>query len=90
MKKVAAEHPHVLGVVEVLGVGVVAVEPQAVLVVFDVEHVRVAIAVSFVRDALRSHCPLIALRTVFYFGPFNPLARRTKHLHFLGIAYRYS
>ena len=55
MKKVAAEHPHVLGVVEVLGVGVVAVEPQAVLVVFDVEHVRVAIAVSFcARRHLRS------------------------------------
>jgi hypothetical protein len=52
MKKVATEHPHVVSVVEVLGVSVVAVEPQAVLVVFDIEHVQVAIAVGFVRYAL--------------------------------------
>lgn len=47
MKKVATEHPHVVSVVEVLGVGIVAVEPETVLIAFDVEHVRVAVAVGF-------------------------------------------
>jgi hypothetical protein len=83
MKKVAAEHPDVLGVVDVVRVGIVAVEPETVLVAFDVEHVRVTIAVGFVPNALFSHCPLIPLGTVFYSGPLNPLASCTKHLHFL-------
>ena len=87
MKKVATEHPHVVGVVEVVRVRIVAVEPQAVLVVFDVEHVRVTIAVGFVPAALYSHCSLIALGAVFHFGPFNPLASGTKHLHFLGLRF---
>lgn len=82
MKKVATEHPHVVGIVEIVRVRIVAVEPQTVLVMFDVEHVRVTITIGFVPDALYSHCSLIALGAVFYFGPFNPLASCTKHLHF--------
>jgi len=88
MKIVAAEHPTVVAIPEVVGVTVVAVEPQVVVIAFDVEDLELAVGIRFVRDALCSHCSLITLRAVFYFGPFNPLAFRTKYIHFLILTYR--
>ena len=49
MKRVAKrEHPPVVTIPDVLGVGIVAVQPPTVLIVVDVEHVRVAVRVSYV------------------------------------------
>ena len=47
MKRVsAAEHPTVVGIPLVVGVAIVRVEPDAVLVAFDVKHIEVAIGIS--------------------------------------------
>ena len=51
-KIVAGKHPDLVAVVEVLGVGIVAVQPEPVVIVFDVEDLEVAIRVGNVRDAL--------------------------------------
>ena len=49
MKRVARhEGETVVGVPEVVGVAVVSVQPPVVIVVVDVEDVRVAIGVSYV------------------------------------------
>lgn len=45
MKRVATEDPDVVGIPLIVGVGIVGVEPHPVGVVFEVEHVRVAIGV---------------------------------------------
>ncbi len=78
MKKIAAERPAVVAVPEVVRVAVVAVEPATVVIAFNIEHLEVAVGIRQVRYAVLCHCPLITLGTVFYFGPFNPLASRTK------------
>lgn len=54
MERVARhEDPAVVRIPDVVGIAVIAVEPQPVLVAFDVEHVRVAIRVSNVQSAIR-------------------------------------
>jgi len=40
------EHPTVVSVPDVVRVAVVAVQPQFVVVVFDIEHVQVAVRIS--------------------------------------------
>ena len=47
-KRVAGtnEHPAIAGIPDVVGVVVVAVEPQTIIIVFDVEHVEVAVRVA--------------------------------------------
>ncbi len=45
MKRVATEDPEVVGIPLIVGVGIVGVEPHTVGVVFEVEHVRVAVGV---------------------------------------------
>lgn len=52
----AGEHPDLVAIVEVLGVGIVAVQPESVVIVFDVEDLEVAIRVGNVRNALCGHC----------------------------------
>lgn len=42
------EQPIVIAVPEVLGIAIVAVEPEVVVVVLNVEHVEVAVRVSYV------------------------------------------
>jgi hypothetical protein len=37
------------------------IEPTVVVVVFDVEHVRIAVGIGIVRDIIRKHHPLIPL-----------------------------
>ena len=54
--QLAGEHPDLVTAVEVLGVGIVAVQPEPVLIAFDVEDLEVAVRVGFVRDASRYHC----------------------------------
>jgi|TARA_Y100000310_G_scaffold163662_1_gene163484 hypothetical protein len=54
-KPVAAdEHPSVVRIPDVVGVTIVAVEPELVLVTLDVEHVEVAVRVRFMRSAVRA------------------------------------
>jgi len=55
----AGKHPDIVAVVEVLGVGIVAVQPEPVVIAFDVEHLEVAIRVGSVRNALCCHCSSI-------------------------------
>lgn len=74
MKTVAAEHPAVVAIPEVVRVTIVAVEPLVIAVVFDVENLEVAVGVRFARDAPYSHCPLIALGAVFYLASKCPSA----------------
>lgn len=45
MKRVATEDPEIVGIPLIVGVGIVGVEPHAIRVVFEVEHVRIAIGV---------------------------------------------
>lgn len=55
MKRVAeAEDEQVLGVVQVVGVTIVPVEPQTVLIVFDVEDVQVTVRIAdYIRRLLK-------------------------------------
>jgi len=53
MKPVATdEHPAVVAIPDVVGVVIVGVEPTGIIVVFDVEHVRVAIGIRIVQDII--------------------------------------
>lgn len=40
------EHPLIVGIPDVVGVIIVAVEPQAIVIVFHVEHVEVAVRIA--------------------------------------------
>lgn len=46
-KKVAGtdEHPLIVGIPDVVGVAIIAVEPQAIVIVFHIEHVEVAVRI---------------------------------------------
>jgi len=48
IKRVAGtdEHPLVVGIPDVVGIAVIAVEPEAIVIVFDVEHVEVAVRIA--------------------------------------------
>ena len=47
IKRVATdEHEAIVGIPDVVGIVIVAVEPQAIIVAFHVEHVQVAIRVA--------------------------------------------
>lgn len=84
----AGEHPAVVGIPHVVGVAVVAVEPPAIVVVFDVEHVLIAVGIHERARCHPCHCPLITLRAVSYPGsPLagNPQASRTKYPYFLSL-----
>lgn len=41
----AGEHPAVVGIPLVVGVAVVRVEPPTIVIVFDVEHVEIAVGI---------------------------------------------
>ncbi|PIX62173.1 hypothetical protein CO057_02725 [Candidatus Uhrbacteria bacterium CG_4_9_14_0_2_um_filter_41_50] len=60
------EYPEVVGTPLVVRVTVVGVEPPVVVIVFDVEHVRIAVRVHLRTDDLPKHCPLNTLRAVSY------------------------
>lgn len=66
MKRVASrEDPPVRRIPLIVGVAIVRLEPQAVLVVVDVEDVQVAVGVRHkYADSLPKHRPLISLRAV--------------------------
>lgn len=87
MKRVATEHPLVVSVPEVVRVAVVAVQPQVIVVVFDVEDLEVAIGVRFVRSAIRYHCPLNDTSGLYFIRHHNARAPHTKYLHFLGYSH---
>jgi len=55
MKQVAeAEGEPVLGIVQVVGVAIVPVEPETILVVFDAEDVQVAVRIAdYIRRLLK-------------------------------------
>ena len=54
MKTVATqEHPAVVAIPVVVRVVPIRVEPTVVVVVFDVEHVRVAVGIGIVRGIIR-------------------------------------
>ncbi len=62
MRRVAtAEDPPVIRIPLIVGVTVVRLEPQLVLVVFDVEDVQVAIGVRERANGHQEHHPLITL-----------------------------
>ncbi|MEK7501043.1 MAG: hypothetical protein AAB642_02880 [Patescibacteria group bacterium] len=49
MKRVAAEkNPEVVAVPEVVGVAMVGVEPEVIVVVINIEHVRIAVRVGYI------------------------------------------
>lgn len=66
MKRVAGrEDPPVAGIPLVLGVTVIRLEPQAAVVVVNVEDVPVAVGVCHkYANSLPEHRPLISLRAV--------------------------
>lgn len=86
IKTVAGEDPDLVAVVEVLGIGIVAVQPAPIVIVFDIEDLEVAVRVGKVRNALCSHCLLIRkvrnLKAVYNLAS-KCLASRTKYLYFL-------
>ena len=84
----AGEHPAVVGIPRVVGVAVVAVEPPAIVVVFDIEHVEIAVGIRERARCHPCHCPSITLKAVSYLGyPLagNPRASRTKYPYFLSL-----
>ncbi|MBI3495481.1 hypothetical protein HY065_02550 [Candidatus Berkelbacteria bacterium] len=84
MKTVATEHPTVVAVPGVVRVAVVTVEPQVIVVMFDVEDLGVAIGVSFVKSAVHDHCPSNSTSGLYFIRHQNARAPHTKYLHFLG------
>lgn len=49
MKRFAtSEDPAVIAIPEVVGVAIVAVQPQAIVVVFHLEHLEVAVRIGYV------------------------------------------
>lgn len=84
----AGEHPAVVGIPHVVGVAVVAVEPPAIVVVFDIEHVLIAVGIRERARCHLFHCPSITLRAVSYLrSPLvgNLPASRTKYPYFLSL-----
>ena len=59
MKRLARldKHPTVVAVPEVVGTTIVGIQPEIVLVAFDVEHVQVAVRVSDVCDVFLATIP---------------------------------
>ena len=60
------EHELVVGIPLVARIRPIVVQPQAVVVAFHIEDVRVAIAVGSVRHAIRTTARLKGGRAVFY------------------------
>jgi hypothetical protein len=55
MKRVAeTEDKHIVAIPEVVSVTIVAIEPQIVIVVFDIEQFAVAIGISYIQHAIRA------------------------------------
>ena len=44
----------------------IVIEPQSIVIVFQVEHVRIATGISLCVTRRLYHCPSNSLRTVFY------------------------
>jgi hypothetical protein len=65
MERVATEDPEVIGIPLTVRVGVIGVEPHAVRVVLEVEHVGIAVGVDCALSHLFHH-HLITLVVVFY------------------------
>jgi hypothetical protein len=53
------EQPLVVAIPDVVGIVIVAVEPTVVVVVFNVEHVQIAIGIRIVPDIIHYHHSLI-------------------------------
>lgn len=67
MRRVATgEDEPVVSIVEVVGVGIVGIEPQTVVIVFDNEDVEVAVRAAKYTKCHLYHCPLNTLWAVFY------------------------
>lgn len=53
MKRVARpEHETIVGIPDIVRIAVVAVEPQAVIIPFHVEHVEIAVRVGNIQNAV--------------------------------------
>jgi len=48
MKQLSEKYPPVLGIPAILGVVIVGVEPTIIAVVFDIEHIQIAVRVGIV------------------------------------------
>ena len=72
----------ILGIPLVARIRPIVVQPQAVLVAFEFENVRVAVAVGFVRCAIRATARLIRLLVerpgCILFGSMTPQVQHTK------------
>lgn len=63
MRRFATDkHEAVVSIPDVVRVAVVSVEPQPIVVVFDVEHVEVAVRVRSVQNVVHATAPRILLR----------------------------
>ena len=56
----------VISIPDVIGIVIIGVQPLIVVIVLDVEHIRIAVRVHIVQDTFHDHCPLNILRAVFY------------------------
>ncbi len=65
MKRFATEDPEVVRIPLIVGVGIIGVEPHAIRVVFEVEHVWITVGVDCALSHLFHH-HLITLVVVFY------------------------
>ena len=78
MKKVATDEDEaIISIPEVVRVAVVAVEPAIIVVVFDIEHIEVAVRVRCVWRAVCATTPRI-LSGLNRIRHHNALARHTK------------
>jgi len=57
-KIVADKHPTNIGMPDIAGVIIVVVQPQVIVIVFDVEDVRIAIGIHIMKDIILYHHPL--------------------------------
>jgi len=63
MKTVATDkHPAVVVIPDIVGVVIVAIEPMIIVIVFNVEHVQIAIGIRIVLGTIHYHHSLIPLR----------------------------
>lgn len=76
------EDETVLGVPVIVRLGIVAVQPPPVVVVLDLEHVRVAVGVGDVRTSVRNTARRV-LSGLNRIRHRNGLGVHTKYLHFL-------
>ena len=81
MKRVSNEDPTVVGIEDILRIEPIRVQPQVIIVVFNIEHVQIAVRVG---ECDTPSMPLFLEYSwnCILFGVLNSPAYHTKYLHF--------